>query len=73
MEQAGSCMENIVKTIVYIRNMEDYPALRKAELEYYQTNAPALVGDPPATTVIEAPLHQPETLMEIEAFGFIPD
>ncbi len=72
MEQAGSCMENIVKTIVYIRNMEDYPALRKAELEFYQINAPALVGDPPASTVIEAPLHQPETLMEIEAFGVIP-
>jgi 2-iminobutanoate/2-iminopropanoate deaminase len=72
MEQAGSGMENIVKTIIYIRNMEDYPALRRAELEYYQINAPALVGDPPASTVVEAPLQQPETLMEIEAFGIIP-
>ena len=71
MEQAGSSMENIVKTIVYIRKMEDYPALRKAELEFYQIHAPALVGEPPASTVIEAPLHQPETLFEIEAFGVI--
>ncbi|HUT70331.1 MAG TPA: RidA family protein [Desulfatiglandales bacterium] len=69
MEQAGSSMENIVKTIIYIRKMDDYPALRKAELEYYQIHAPALVGEPPASTVIEAPLHQPETLMEIEVFG----
>jgi 2-iminobutanoate/2-iminopropanoate deaminase len=72
MEQAGSGMENIVKTIIYIRNMEDYPALRRAELEYYQINAPALVGEPPASTVVEAPLQQPETRMEIEAFGVIP-
>jgi 2-iminobutanoate/2-iminopropanoate deaminase len=71
MEQAGSSMENIVKTIIYIRNMDDYPALRKAELEFYQMNAPALVAEPPASTVIEAPLHQPETLFEIEAFGVI--
>lgn len=72
MEQAGSSMENVVKTIIYLRKMEDYPAVRKAELEYYQLNAPSLVGEPPASTVIEAPLHQPETLMEIEAFGVVP-
>ena len=72
MEQAGSSLENVVKTIIYVRNMNDYPAIRKAELEYYQINAPVLVGEPPASTVIEATFHQPETLMEIETIGFIP-
>ena len=72
MEQAGSSMENVIKTIIYVRNMKDYPALRKAELEYYQINAPVLVGEPPASTVVEASFHQPETLMEIEAIGVIP-
>lgn len=73
LEQAGSSMENIVKMVIYLKNMDDCPRIRKAELEYYQTNAPALVGEPPASTVIEARLHEPETLMEIEAIGVIPE
>ena len=72
MEQAGSSMENLVKMNIFIKNMEDLPRLRKAELEFYQMNAPALVGEPPASTVIEARMHKPETLMEIEAIGVIP-
>ena len=72
MEQAGSSMENIVKMVIYLKNMDDCPRIRKAELEYYQINAPALVGEPPASTVVEAPLHRPETLMEIDAIGVIP-
>ena len=72
MEQAGSSMENIVKMNIFIKDMEDLPRLRKAELEFYKINAPALVGEPPASTVIEARMHKPETFMEIEAIGVIP-
>ncbi len=72
MEQADSSMENIVKMNIFIKNMEDLPRLRKAELEFYQINAPALVGEPPASTVIEARLHESGTLLEIEAIGVIP-
>ena len=72
MERAGSSMENIVKMNIFIKNMEDLPRLRKAELEFYQINAPALVGEPPASTVIEARMHKPDAYMEIEAVGVIP-
>ncbi|MBW1800706.1 MAG: hypothetical protein JRJ85_08245, partial [Deltaproteobacteria bacterium] len=72
MEQAGSAMENIVKMNIFIKDMEDLPRLRKAELEFYMINAPALVGEPPASTVIEARMHKPDALMEIEAIGVIP-
>jgi len=71
MEQAGSCLENIVKMNIFLKDIHDLPAVRKAELEYYILNAPALVGEPPATAIIKSRLHRPETLMEIEAIGVI--
>ncbi len=71
MDQAGSCLENIVKMNFYLKDINDLPAIRKAELDYYILNAPALVGEPPATAIIKSRLHRPETLMEIEAIGVI--
>jgi enamine deaminase RidA (YjgF/YER057c/UK114 family) len=72
MDQAGSCLENIVKMNIFLKDINDLRAVRKAELDYYILNAPALVGEPPATAVIKSRLHKPETLMEIEAIGVIP-
>jgi len=71
MEQAGSCLENIVKMNIFVKDINDLPAIRRAELDYYILNAPALVGEPPATAIIKSRLHKPETLMEIEAIGVI--
>ncbi len=64
-------MENIVKWNIFLKDMKDLPAIRKAELNYYIMNAPALVGEPPATAIIKSRLHRPETLLEIEAIGAI--
>ena len=72
MDQAGSGLENIVKMNIFLKDIHDLPAIRKAELDYYILNAPALVGEPPATAIIKSRLHKPETLMEIEAIGIIP-
>ena len=71
MEQAGSRLENIVKMNIFLKDIDDLPAIRSAELDYYILNAPALVGEPPATAIIKSRLHRPETLMEIEAIGVI--
>jgi enamine deaminase RidA (YjgF/YER057c/UK114 family) len=71
MEQAGSCLENIVKMNIFLKDIDDLAAIRKAELDYYIVNAPALVAEPPATAIIRSRLHRPETLMEIEAIGVI--
>jgi len=70
-EQAGSCLENIVKMNIFVKDVSDVQAIRKSELEYYIVNAPALVGEPPATAIIRSRLHRPETLVEIEAIGII--
>ena len=71
MEEAGSSMNNIVKTLMLLKNLEDYPRMRKTELEYYQKHAPLLVEDPPASTFMQVNLARPEFLVEIDVIGVI--
>jgi len=71
MEEAGSSMNNIVKTLMLLKNLEDYPRMRKTELEYYQKHAPYLVENPPASTFLQVNLAKPEFLVEIDIIGVI--
>ena len=71
MEEAGSSMNNIVKTLMLLKNLEDYPRMRKTELEYYQKHAPYLVENPPASTFLQVNLAKPEFLVEIDVIGVI--
>jgi len=72
MEEAGSSMNNIVKTLMLLKNLKDYPRMRKTELEYYQKHAPFLVDNPPASTFMQAAsLGRPEFLVEIDVVGVI--
>ena len=72
MEEAGSSMENIVKTVMLIKNRDDYPKMRKTEVEYYMEHAPHLVEDPPSSTfLVPASLAKPEFLTEIDVIGVI--
>jgi len=72
MEEAGSSMNNVVKTLMLLKNLEDYPRMRKTELEYYQKYAPFLVDNPPASTFLQvASLARPEFLVEIDVIGVI--
>jgi 2-iminobutanoate/2-iminopropanoate deaminase len=71
MEEAGSCMDNIVKTLILLKNLEDYPKMRRTELEYYQKYAPRLVEDPPASTFMQVGLAKPEFLVEIDVIGVV--
>lgn len=71
MEEAGSSMNNLLKTYMIVVNQDDYPRMRKTELEYYQKHAPLLVENPPASTVITASLARPELLVEIDVIGVI--
>jgi len=73
MEKTGSSMNNIIKTTMYLKNLEDYARMRKNELEYYKKYAPLLVEEPPASTFVQPySLSKPEYLIEIEAVGFRP-
>ena len=71
MEEAGSSMNNIVKTLMLLKDVKDYPKMRKTEFEYYQKYAPRLVEEPPASTFMEVGLAKPEFLVEIDVVGVI--
>lgn len=71
MEEAGSSMNNIVKVVMLLKNLDDYHRMRRTELEYYQKYAPMLVENPPASTVMGVDLGKPEYLIEIDVTGVI--
>jgi len=72
MEEVGSSMENIVKTVMLVKRLGDYPMMRKTEVEYYLKHAPYLVENPPASTFIApASLAKPEFLVEVDVIGVI--
>jgi 2-iminobutanoate/2-iminopropanoate deaminase len=73
LEEAGTSLDNIVKTIIYLKHVEDYQVMRNTELEYYKKYAPSLVNEPPASTFIQpASLAKPNMLVEIDVIAVIP-
>ena len=74
LEEVGSSMGNIVKTVIYLKHVEDYQIMRETELEYYKKYAPSLVEEPPASTFMQpASLARPNMLVEIDAIAVMPD
>ncbi len=72
LEEIGSKMENIVKTLILFKDIKDYQIMRKTELEYYQKYAPRLVEEPPASTILQAgTLARPEFLVEVEVVAVV--
>jgi 2-iminobutanoate/2-iminopropanoate deaminase len=71
MEETGSSMNNVIKTIILLKYLEDYPRMRKTEVEYYQKHAPHLVEYPPASTFMQVNLAKPEFLVEIDVIGVL--
>ncbi len=51
-EETGSSMENLVKLLVFVKNIGDCPSMWEIMLGYYQKHAPSLLREPPAVTVI---------------------
>ena len=73
VEEAGSSMNNIVKTVIYLKDMKDYQLMRDTELEYYKKYAPSLVDEPPASTVMQVvSLAKPNMLIEIDVIAVKP-
>jgi 2-iminobutanoate/2-iminopropanoate deaminase len=73
LTEAGTSMDNIVKTVIYLKRLEDYGIMRKTEKEYWQKYAPRLVEEPPASTFMQpASLARPSMLIEIDVIALIP-
>lgn len=74
LEQAGTTMDNIVKTVLYLKNMEDYDGVEERRQDYYRRYAPGLIEEPPADTLIGVKaLHEPDMLVEIDVTAVLPD
>jgi 2-iminobutanoate/2-iminopropanoate deaminase len=67
LEEAGTSMENIVKVLIYFKDMKDYEAVKETEFEYYNEHAPPLAEQPPASTVCQVvSLSKPNMLVEFD-------
>jgi 2-iminobutanoate/2-iminopropanoate deaminase len=74
LEEAGSSMDHIVKTVIYLKNVQDYDLMRATEYEYYQKYAPGLVEEPPASTFMQpASLARASMLVEIDVVACLKD
>jgi 2-iminobutanoate/2-iminopropanoate deaminase len=74
LETAGGSMEKIVKTFMLLKNLADYPRMRRAEVEYYEQHAPYLVGNPPVSTFMQLPnFLNKEALFEIDVTAVLKD
>ena len=72
LESTGSCLENVFKTFIMLKDIKDYPVMRATELKFYQQYAPELVDCPPASTILQAGcLARPEFLVEIECMAVV--
>lgn len=73
LEEAGTSMDNIVKTVIYLKHVEDYAIMRQTEREYWQKYAPGLLKEPPASTFMQpASLARDNMLIEIDVIAVIP-
>jgi 2-iminobutanoate/2-iminopropanoate deaminase len=74
LEECGSSIDNVVKTVIYLKRLEDYDLMRATEQEYYQKYAPGLIEEPPASTFIQPmSLSRPRMLVEIDVVACLKD
>ena len=74
LQEMGSAMDNIVKTVIYLKRLEDYAVMRATEEEYYQKHAPGLAAEPPASTFMQPlSLARPNMLVEIDVVACLND
>ena len=72
LEEAGTSMENIVKVLIYFKDMNDYEVVKQTEFEYWEQHSPGLAAEPPASTVCEvAPFPSPICLWSLILLPFV--
>jgi 2-iminobutanoate/2-iminopropanoate deaminase len=65
LETAGSSLENILKTTVFIKDLDNYPEYNKIYRDYFENGYPA------RSTVVANMVHE-DFLIEIEAIAWTP-
>lgn len=62
LKAAGSDLSRVVKTTIFLKNMDDFPAVNAAYAEYFKL-------DPPARSTVEVARLPKNVLVEIEAIA----
>lgn len=63
LEEAGTCLENVIKTTVYVKNVSDFTDVNEVYARYFQK-------DMPARSCVEVKLPK-DALVEIEVIALI--
>lgn len=64
LEAAGSSLEKVIKTTLYIKEMSDFPIINEAYGQFFQ-------NDPPARACVEVARLPKDANFEIEAVGLL--
>ncbi|MBI4713516.1 MAG: RidA family protein [Planctomycetes bacterium] len=65
VEKAGGTMQNIVKTTVYIKDINEFTAMNEVYKQYF-------THDPPARATVEVARLPKDVKIEIDAIAVIP-
>ena len=63
LAEAGLTMENVIKTTVFLKNMNDFAAMNEVYATFF-------TGNPPARSAVEVARLPKDVLVEIEAIAF---
>jgi enamine deaminase RidA (YjgF/YER057c/UK114 family) len=67
-------MDNVIKTVLMLKRLEDYPEMRKTIREYYQKYAPHLLVNPPVSSFMQLPeISSVDALFQIDITAVLPD
>jgi 2-iminobutanoate/2-iminopropanoate deaminase len=66
LESAGSSLENILKTTVFLKDLSNYPEYNEIYMQYFKNGFPA------RSTVVADLVHD-DFLVEIEAIAWTPE
>jgi enamine deaminase RidA (YjgF/YER057c/UK114 family) len=74
LEETGTSMENIVKVVIYFKDMKDYETVKQTEYTYWKEHAPTLCEEPPASTVCQVvSLSKTNMLVEFDVVALRGD
>ncbi len=65
LEAAGSGLEYVIKTTVFLKNMDDFAAMNEVYAQFFSEN-------PPARSAVEVARLPKDVLVEIECIAYVP-
>lgn len=64
LKEAGTSLENVIKTVVFVKDMDDFAAVNEVYATYFNEN-------PPARSCVQVARLPKDALLEIEAIAVV--